>query len=104
MTPTSSPISLKAFSILSSSDTSHVAMNLAFMLFSSSSFSSFFLDRSCRLVKIRLAPAWCSDFVIRSEEHTSELQSRFDLVCRLLLEKKNMLHKYHMVLYLVVLR
>src|SRR6266513_3494989 len=26
---------------------------------------------------------WC-----RSEEHTSELQSRFDLVCRLLLEKK----------------
>src|SRR5690349_22768575 len=29
----------------------------------------------------------------RSEEHTSELQSRRDLVCRLLLEKKN-LHKY----------
>src|SRR5699024_12551136 len=27
----------------------------------------------------------------RSEEHTSELQSRFDLVCRLLLEKKNKL-------------
>src|SRR5437868_11420294 len=26
--------------------------------------------------------------VERSEEHTSELQSRFDLVCRLLLEKK----------------
>src|SRR5207249_12339786 len=25
----------------------------------------------------------------RSEEHTSELQSRFDLVCRLLLEKKH---------------
>src|SRR5699024_11497912 len=25
----------------------------------------------------------------RSEEHTSELQSRFDLVCRLLLEKKD---------------
>src|SRR5699024_12853944 len=29
---------------------------------------------------------------IRSEEHTSELQSRFDLVCRLLLEKKNTVH------------
>src|SRR5699024_12650689 len=29
------------------------------------------------------------DNVERSEEHTSELQSRFDLVCRLLLEKKN---------------
>src|SRR5699024_8525561 len=28
----------------------------------------------------------------RSEEHTSELQSRFDLVCRLLLEKKNNFH------------
>src|SRR5438874_1187698 len=27
---------------------------------------------------------------LRSEEHTSELQSRRDLVCRLLLEKKNM--------------
>src|SRR5206468_12595867 len=27
--------------------------------------------------------------LLRSEEHTSELQSRSDLVCRLLLEKKN---------------
>src|SRR5207249_6031756 len=40
-------------------------------------------------------PAWptstsCSPArAKRSEEHTSELQSRFDLVCRLLLEKKN---------------
>src|SRR5207249_11104130 len=31
----------------------------------------------------------------RSEEHTSELQSRFDLVCRLLLEKKNKKKKNH---------
>src|SRR5437868_9712787 len=31
-----------------------------------------------------------SDDHLRSEEHTSELQSRFDLVCRLLLEKKNL--------------
>src|SRR5207249_11258869 len=30
------------------------------------------------LVELGLAPAW-----MRSEEHTSELQSRFDLVCRL---------------------
>src|SRR5699024_11359609 len=29
-----------------------------------------------------------SNWLTRSEEHTSELQSRFDLVCRLLLEKK----------------
>src|SRR5690349_23837920 len=28
------------------------------------------------------------DLAVRSEEHTSELQSRRDLVCRLLLEKK----------------
>src|SRR5438034_2134467 len=27
--------------------------------------------------------------IVRSEEHTSELQSHSDLVCRLLLEKKN---------------
>src|SRR2546421_3798057 len=31
-------------------------------------------------------------FVDRSEEHTSELQSRSDLVCRLLLEKKKKNH------------
>src|SRR5699024_9821143 len=29
-----------------------------------------------------------ADELARSEEHTSELQSRFDLVCRLLLERK----------------
>src|SRR5690606_41793787 len=39
-------------------------------------------------------PAWCCRFPsrrnrpYRSEEHTSELQSRENLVCRLLLEKK----------------
>src|SRR5699024_9157008 len=31
---------------------------------------------------------------VRSEEHTSELQSRFDLVCRLLLEKKKIYRYY----------
>src|SRR2546421_8571992 len=30
----------------------------------------------------------CQCLIVRSEEHTSELQSRSDLVCRLLLEKK----------------
>src|SRR5437762_692693 len=34
---------------------------------------------------------------VRSEEHTSELQSPMYLVCRLLLEKKK-LHKYHSIL------
>src|SRR2546428_7025877 len=31
----------------------------------------------------------------RSEEHTSELQSRSDLVCRLLLEKKKKTRTFH---------
>src|SRR5699024_12356248 len=31
---------------------------------------------------------FCRRSPVRSEEHTSELQSRFDLVCRLLREKK----------------
>src|SRR2546429_5309030 len=31
------------------------------------------------------------DAIVRSEEHTSELQSRLHLVCRLLLEKKKSL-------------
>src|SRR5260221_13339121 len=34
-------------------------------------------------------PAAHTNGSIRSEEHTSELQSHSDLVCRLLLEKKN---------------
>src|SRR5438270_5461521 len=39
----------------------------------------------------RLSPSACFFFFLspRSEEHTSELQSQSNLVCRLLLEKKN---------------
>src|SRR5690625_5665830 len=33
--------------------------------------------------------AWSGPAISRSEEHTSELQSRGHLVCRLMLEKKN---------------
>src|SRR2546422_3303411 len=36
----------------------------------------------------RLPPDLVGRFDLRSEEHTSELQSRLHLVCRLLLEKK----------------
>src|SRR6266704_2481858 len=36
----------------------------------------------------RRCSCWQQSGAARSEEHTSELQSRFDLVCRLLLEKK----------------
>src|SRR5207247_10374516 len=49
------------------------------------------VSRECMVVD----PAWEIDTIVetvqaddRSEEHTSELQSRVDLVCRLLLEKK----------------
>src|SRR5206468_8865336 len=38
---------------------------------------------------IRTAPRFLPRSQARSEEHTSELQSRSDVVCRLLLEKKN---------------
>src|SRR2546429_4124764 len=41
-----------------------------------------------RVRKISTLPVRCSALVARSEEHTSELQSRLHLVCRLLLEKK----------------
>src|SRR5438309_7062743 len=36
-------------------------------------------------------------FASRSEEHTSELQSQFHLVCRLLLEKKKQINIYHTI-------
>src|SRR5690606_41960827 len=45
-----------------------------------------------RQEQARLENAYWDDelnFYFRSEEHTSELQSRENLVCRLLLEKKN---------------
>src|SRR3712207_8695823 len=61
-------------------------------------------SRSCTLHKVsllRVALSWSEkgkrgDYlhVIRSEEHTSELQSRQYLVCRLLLEKKKNIY-YH---------
>src|SRR5438132_2015069 len=41
--------------------------------------------RSSRTRRCRFSSSGCG----RSEEHTSELQSHSDLVCRLLLEKKN---------------
>src|SRR5260370_24509877 len=42
-------------------------------------------DRSCIAEGVKL------DNLVRSEEHTSELQSHLNLVCRLLLEKKKKL-------------
>src|SRR5690349_23010016 len=42
-----------------------------------------FFVRNCRITHLSISHSW------RSEEHTSELQSRRELVCRLLLDKKN---------------
>src|SRR5256884_3579034 len=38
--------------------------------------------------ELALPPQQVEELLLRSEEHTSELQSRLHLVCRLLLEKK----------------
>src|SRR5256885_5220648 len=52
------------------------------------------MDAPTSLHEVSLVPrsqcGWCSDRQLqkRSEEHTSELQSPCNLVCRLLLEKK----------------
>src|SRR5690349_24262652 len=44
---------------------------------------------------------WTARTGCRSEEHTSELQSRRDLVCRLLLEKKKK-HIIYISIYLIL--
>src|SRR5699024_12072251 len=46
------------------------------------------INRKLVLEFINYSSGVYSNILVRSEEHTSELQSRFDLVCRLLLEKK----------------
>src|SRR5699024_12198914 len=50
--------------------------------------SSFEIDLPDNPMRYTSVPDALRKDGIRSEEHTSELQSRFDLVCRLLLEKK----------------
>src|SRR5256884_9417983 len=80
----------------------HSLMNLRTSLSSSSSsVISRAVSRASRMLRIsaacfsdnlnrlrRAASAVGTSFALRSEEHTSELQSRLHLVCRLLLEKK----------------
>src|SRR2546429_5590017 len=50
-----------------------------------------FLDRQRAPIGSDQLHFYFVEFSIRSEEHTSELQSRLHLVCRLLLEKKKKL-------------
>src|SRR2546426_7664663 len=59
------------------------------------------VDRVLREVLLREGEGWLSEESVddfrrlekRSEEHTSELQSPCNLVCRLLLEKKKNIHR-----------
>src|SRR5699024_11926002 len=51
------------------------------------------LKKEARLKEAILLAGGMKEEAERSEEHTSELQSRFDLVCRLLLEKKKKKNK-----------
>src|SRR2546422_5952158 len=53
-------------------------------------------DQGIAAGHLRIGPALQQRQHVRSEEHTSELQSRLHLVCRLLLEKKKKIHKPHL--------
>src|SRR2546430_5673767 len=55
----------------------------------SSSSSRLRQSKGPRPAQFRKLLIGCEDEELRSEEHTSELQSQSNLVCRLLLEKKN---------------
>src|SRR6266480_708477 len=51
-------------------------------------FTDYYAEQSCTAGRSSFITGQCT---LRSEEHTSELQSHVNLVCRLLLEKKNIL-------------
>src|SRR3712207_7800142 len=52
--------------------------------------------RSCWVIRLRCSDCRVPAEATRSEEHTSELQSRQYLVCRLLLEKKKKYQEKHL--------
>src|SRR5258705_4069563 len=66
--------------------TQSLSMILAFVL---AALTLTHLIREWHLIVIALLAGIVNAFDVRSEEHTSELQSLRHLVCRLLLEKKN---------------
>src|SRR2546430_4420218 len=60
-------------------------------------------DEGFALLFADLDPEQVDRAVTRSEEHTSELQSQSNLVCRLLLEKKNVVALIRERIWLLVL-
>src|SRR5437868_12014069 len=67
----------------------HISFELASNQGSSSTPLSKLMCKRLRSVEYGFSALASTEILyMRSEEHTSELQSRFDLVCRLLLEKK----------------
>src|SRR6476661_10466280 len=54
---------------------------------------------TARAARVRGAPAISPPRPSRSEEHTSELQSHLNLVCRLLLEKKKNKLQLNTIIY-----
>src|SRR5260370_26962218 len=57
-------------------------------LFRSSQASVIWVSPAATRNSVNSVTRWCPSNPGRSEEHTSELQSHLNLVCRLLLEKK----------------
>src|SRR5689334_24232506 len=51
------------------------------------------MESLAQLLTVAGTPPKVTVLLPRSEEHTSELQSQFHLVCRLLLEKKNQIRR-----------
>src|SRR5204863_7173921 len=79
----------------------HDALPISVFCFASASSNSFRARSGCPVPQYATARLFRVMSVrgSRSEEHTSELQSRRDLVCRLLLEKKKLqvAHDRHLV-------
>src|SRR5260370_28201487 len=62
-------------------------------LFRSSSYDVTYINDSCKNIPYPVRAYTYTMVYVRSEEHTSELQSHLNIVCRLLLEKKKKLSR-----------
>src|SRR5699024_11934421 len=67
-------------------------LSISLSLLSTPSICCDVLAEGCEVAARSIRFVSSSSMIFRSEEHTSELQSRFELVCRLLLEKKKQMN------------